>query len=471
MSSGNAASRVKNRAPAEVQITVDHLLREAQQFRQEPFAPTATKINSEEELLAYRASKRKEFETSLHHNRHNFGAWIKYAKWETEQKEFDRARSVYERALDIDPANTGVWQKYALMEMQHGFIDSARNVWTRATQTVPRFDPFWFKWCYMEEKLGNLSGARSVLESWMRWAPAPDAWNLYVNFELRHGNIAGARRVYEGYLACHDSVDTFLKYARFEAEHGGGDPSRARAVFERARLELGTEEVCADARWYLAYAGFEEGQHNWERCRALYREALDVLPRAETERVLARYTAFEKQRGGVAGVEDVVLSKRRLAYEAEVAANPMAYDAWIEYIRLEEHCAGLQLDAAAEVFRLKDPAAAEAAASAAAAAAGADAGADAAAASAAGGASGAGEAGVQLTVSAMARGVPLSALPAAQRDAAHARVREWHRCPPCAGTRRLGGATSGSGSGMPSMKSCLPRTLTVRVPCTSSALS
>jgi hypothetical protein len=36
------------------------------------------------------------------------------------------------------------------------------------------------------------------------------------------------------------------------------------------------------------------------------------------------------------GIEDVVLSKRRFTYEQEVAANPLNYDAWFDYIKLEE---------------------------------------------------------------------------------------------------------------------------------------
>ena len=36
------------------------------------------------------------------------------------------------------------------------------------------------------------------------------------------------------------------------------------------------------------------------------------------------------------GIEDVVLSKRRFTYEQEIAANPLNYDAWFDYVKLEE---------------------------------------------------------------------------------------------------------------------------------------
>lgn len=32
----------------------------------------------------------------------------------------------------------------------------------------------------------------------------------------------------------------------------------------------------------------------------------------------------------------MVLSKRRFTYEQEVAENPLNYDAWFDYIKLEE---------------------------------------------------------------------------------------------------------------------------------------
>ena len=38
--------------------------------------------------------------------------------------------------------------------------------------------------------------------------------------------------------------------------------------------------------------------------------------------------------GGVP--QDVIVSERRFQYEADVATNPLNYDAWFDYVRLEE---------------------------------------------------------------------------------------------------------------------------------------
>lgn len=73
-----------------------------------------------------------------------------------------------------------------------------------------------------------------------------------------------------------------------------------------------------------------------ERARAIYKYALDHLPKAQAEVLYQRFVAFEKQHGDREGIEDVVLSKRRFQYEADVKKDPLNYDAWFDYIKLEE---------------------------------------------------------------------------------------------------------------------------------------
>eukprot|EP00124_Ichthyophonus_hoferi_P004678 Ihof_evm2s545 gene=Ihof_evmTU2s545 len=52
--------------------------------------------------------------------------------------------------------------------------------------------------------------------------------------------------------------------------------------------------------------------------------------------VMLYYIVFEKKHGDRAGIEDVLVSKRRTQYEKEVTNNPLNYDAWFDYVRLEE---------------------------------------------------------------------------------------------------------------------------------------
>lgn len=68
---------------------------------------------------------------------------MQYATWEEKQKDFRRARSVWERALDVNYNAVNLWLKYAEMEMRHRFVNHARNVWDRAVMLMPRVDQLW----------------------------------------------------------------------------------------------------------------------------------------------------------------------------------------------------------------------------------------------------------------------------------------------------------------------------------------
>lgn len=104
---------MRNRAAAPVQITAEQILRDAKDRIDETPKPPDRRITDVEELKQFRLYRRKEFEDSIRRQRMHIGTWMKYAQWEESQHEFDRARSVFERALDVDYKNTTVWLKYA----------------------------------------------------------------------------------------------------------------------------------------------------------------------------------------------------------------------------------------------------------------------------------------------------------------------------------------------------------------------
>lgn len=72
MSGDGRAPRIKNRAPAPVQITAEQLLREAQERQIQPKRKTPRlRIESYEELEDYRARKRTEYEDAVRRLRGN----------------------------------------------------------------------------------------------------------------------------------------------------------------------------------------------------------------------------------------------------------------------------------------------------------------------------------------------------------------------------------------------------------------
>ena len=325
--------RVKNRAPAAIQITAEQILVESRE-RAEAAAPPAPRrhITDPAELSEHRMRVRKEYEDRLRRLNKSLGTWLRYAKWEEGQGEITRARSIYERTIDVDFKDAGVWLRYAEMEMRSKFINRARNVLDRAVGLLPRVESLWFKYAFMEEMLGNVAGVRVLFERWMAWEPSEQAWLSFAAFEVRCSAMDRARAVYERYIACHPSQAAYLKYARWEDR--GGQKALARRVFERALDELREGEK--DEALYSAFGAFEEACGEEARARAVFQLGLQRLPKERAAALHAAFLAFEKQHGSVAGIEDAIITRRRAAYEELVAANPLNYDAWFDYVRLEE---------------------------------------------------------------------------------------------------------------------------------------
>ncbi|XP_023331526.1 crooked neck-like protein 1 [Eurytemora carolleeae] len=326
-------AKVKNKAPAELQITAEQLLREAKERELEIVPPPPKqKIQDEEELRDFQMRKRKNFEDAIRKNRSVMSNWIKYATWEESQGSLDRTRSVYERALDVDHRNIGLWLKYTEMEMRNKQVNHARNLWDRAVTILPRANQFWYKYTYMEEMLNNIPGCRAVFERWIEWEPDEQPWLTYIKFELRYKELDRARKIYERFVYVHPDVKNWIRFARFEESHGFINSSRL--IYERAVEFFGEENM--DEKLFIAFARFEENQKEHDRARVIYKYALDNMSKEHCTELFKNYTIHEKKFGEKSGIENVILSKRKYQYEEEVKENPMNYDAWFDYIRLVE---------------------------------------------------------------------------------------------------------------------------------------
>ncbi|KAL7753464.1 NineTeen Complex (NTC) component [Sorochytrium milnesiophthora] len=332
MDKRNRPAKVKNKTAADVQITAEQILREAQERAEPPLKAPQQRITDAEELAEYHHHKRKQFEDALRRNRHVISAWLRYAAWEESQREWQRARSIYERALEVEMRNPAIWIKYAEMEMRQKNVNLARNLWDRACTQLPRVDQFWYKYAYMEEMLGNVPAARQIFERWMQWKPAEEAWDAYIKMELRYKETERARGIYERFVECHPEPKHWIKWAKFEEQQN--DLERCRQVYESALQYLGDEHV--DAKLLGAFARFETKVKEYDRARAVYKFALARLPKTATEHLYKAYTQFEKQYGEREGIEDVIVSKRRWQYEEELKHTPSNYDIWFDYVRLEE---------------------------------------------------------------------------------------------------------------------------------------
>lgn len=344
MDSDRGAS-VKNKAPADQQITSEQILRESQQYK-EVIPPTpAQVIQDVQELRQYQSDKRKDFEDNVRRHPHNIAMWIKYGIFEAKQKDYERARSVFERVIDIDYRNPVIWIKYAEMEMKARFINRARNVWDRAVGLLPRMDQLWLKYSLMEEQLDNITGARQVFERWMKWKPDSFAWMAYLRLEIRQSNASNGRDILERMLLCHPEVGSYLKYQRFEEQYG--TVNKARRVLERCCEEIGRDSYVS--QYFLIFAKFEQRHRELDRSRMIYEFGLKSLkdlaedPECDSEAIAEdavklydAYILFQKRFGTFKGVEGVVLEKQRSEYEELVGENEFNYDAWFDYIRMEQ---------------------------------------------------------------------------------------------------------------------------------------
>jgi len=184
----------------------------------------------------------------------------------------------------------------------------------------------------MEELLGNIPGCRHVFERWMAWEPEEQPWLTYINFEMRYKEVDRARLVYAKFVSVHSEVKNWIKFAKFEERNGSIE--KAREVYEKAIQFFGDEII--DEKLYMAFAKFEESQREDERVRMIYKYALGKLPKSEAKELFKQYSLYEKKYGDRAGVEDVILSKRKYKYEEDLSENPHNYDTWFDYIRLVE---------------------------------------------------------------------------------------------------------------------------------------
>lgn len=327
------AKRVKNKAPAPVQITAEQLLREAREGQEGEIRPPQQQINDATELADFRLRMRKGFEDQVRRQKQNARVWIKYARWEESQKELDRARSVWERLLEVDYRNHTVWVEYAAMEMRNKMINHARNVWERAVQLLPRVDQLWYKYIHMEEMIGNVARAREIFRRWMDWMPGQQGWIGFIEFELRYNEVDHARAIFERFVQCHPKADAWIRYAKFEMKNG--DLARVRDVYQTAVDMLDNDKEAEQL--FLAFAEFEEGCKEIERARSIYKLGRDRIPKGMAAALYRMFEEFEERYGDRQGIEDAIVNKARFKYEQEVRKDPLDYDAWFGYIRLEEN--------------------------------------------------------------------------------------------------------------------------------------
>lgn len=324
-------TKVRNKSAAPVQITAEQLLREAKERELEATPrPPQQKLTTETEKREYQLQKRQDYENNIRKDRMKIITWMNYANFETSQNEIGRARNVFERAIAIHFRTITLWLKYAEMEIQSKQVQHARNLFDRALNILPRANQIWFKYVYMEQKLQNIEAARRIFKRWMRWCPPPDAWFSFINMEKKFDEIDNVHNIYKMLVHEHNEESHWIKWAKFEESFQRLE--MARNVYTSAIHSFGSDNPPATV--LKEFARFEERRGEHERVKAIYKYALDNLPKTLSEDIYKAFLEYEKKFGTQLTIQESIVVKRTHHYEGKVSENPHDYDEWFSYLNM-----------------------------------------------------------------------------------------------------------------------------------------
>lgn len=351
-------------------VTAEQILQDAYENRDRPLDRPEQTIQDLDELRSFQLTKRREYEQQLNKNRLNFGQWVRYAKWEVEYNhDFQRARSIYERALQVNIEHIPFWIHYIQLELKSKNINHARNLLERAVTSLPRVDKFWYLYVQTEESLGNYDMVRVIFERWLTWYPQQGAWDSFIGFEKRYEEFDNVRLLYSRYVERFNySGEVWMKWIQFETRQGD---NYERSVFESAvdsmvvawKERLGGDPALEDkedgffAEIIDKWTRWEVSVDETDRARAIFSKLLEIIGEKEESSnssganlIRQLYTEFEKTYGDENSIEDSIYAKRLVRYRIELESDPSDFDSWWAYLKLTEKVKGGNKEEMCKIF-------------------------------------------------------------------------------------------------------------------------
>lgn len=315
-------------------LTSEHILRDVYKRRKTKKSAPKVDIVDLDELKDFQARKRKEYESYLKRNRLDIGQWLRYAKFEADQHDLRRARSIFERTLLVNNSYIPLWLRYVDLEIQNKNINHARNILDRAISTLPRVDKLWYKYLTIEESLQNFNIVRALFKKWSTLEPRASVWDSFVEFEIRQLQFDNVRQIYSRYVKVHPVADTWLKWTAFETIYGSVDS--VRQVYSMG-LDITTSFNITDdvhinsiIKLAISFARWEVKKEEFERARAIITVAIDKWPNMDS--LKDELVNLEKQIGNIENVEVSIMYKRRRRYEDILKSDVYNYDIWWMYL-------------------------------------------------------------------------------------------------------------------------------------------
>uniref|UniRef100_A0A8U8CDT5 Pre-mRNA-splicing factor Syf1-like N-terminal HAT-repeats domain-containing protein n=1 Tax=Geospiza parvula TaxID=87175 RepID=A0A8U8CDT5_GEOPR len=337
-------AKVKNKAPAEVQITAEQLLREAKERELELLPPPPQQMITD---LRYkevdRARSIYERFVLVHPSVKN---WIKYACFEEKHSYLAHARKVYERAVEFfgeEHMDEHLYVAFAKFEENQKEFDRVRVIYKYALDRIPKQDAHDLlkNYTIFEKKFGDRRGIEDIIVCKRRFQYEEevkanphnyDAWFNYLQLVESDMDAETVREVYERAIATVPPIQEkrhwkryiylWINYALYE-ELEAKDAERTRQVYQ-ACLELLPHEKFTLAKMWLLYARSEIRQENLLLARRALGTSIGKCPK---NKLFKGYIELELQLRE--------FDRCRKLYEKFLGFAPENCTSWIKFAELE----------------------------------------------------------------------------------------------------------------------------------------
>ncbi|ODV96901.1 hypothetical protein PACTADRAFT_1486 [Pachysolen tannophilus NRRL Y-2460] len=325
----------RDESAAEMQVSAGQILAEAYERRDPPVKYSNYGINDLEELNDYQLKIRTSYEKALQFKRSDIDQYVRYAKWEWDLKNYDRARSILERAININNSNVRLWLAYLNLEISHKNINHARNLFERCLTILPKVDKFYYEYIQFEEILGNFNNVKEIFNRWINWKPKNSKIYLnYIRFLNKYKDLENCRKIYEKLIIQIPQFEYIEKYIIFEKKNGGNVANLYNLIIENLqKSNILSQEILIS---YIDYElSLSLDSTNLQKIDKIFKFGFDNLSKDKSIKLYNYYINYLKQyNNDKFKIESGVLLKRKLKYESELIQTPNDYDLWWIYLDL-----------------------------------------------------------------------------------------------------------------------------------------
>ncbi|KAF8069179.1 pre-mRNA-splicing factor CLF1 [Lyophyllum atratum] len=238
--------------------------------------------------------------------------WVMFAKFEVRRLDLPAARRILGTGIGMCPKEA-LFKGYIELEIELREFDRARTLYEKYLEYDHANSPAWIKFAELESQLQDFSRTRAIFELAVAQSPLsmPELlWKAYIDFEIDEGEREIARALYERLVALSGHVKVWISYALFEAEPIPPPRAVREEEEEEEEGDEEREERSAPGDVTLARTVFERG----------YKDLKSKGLKSERVALLEVWKTFEETRGTEADVAKVqgmmpIVSKRRVVDE------------------------------------------------------------------------------------------------------------------------------------------------------------